>query len=147
MYEITRIADQMRRAFDGQAWHGPAVREILANIAPDTAARKPIANAHSIWELVLHMRAWKNGAHRMLQGEVVNLTPEEDFPAPSGDWSAAVEGLTEAHARLLSTVEALSDDRLSERVQGRDYNVYFLLHGIIQHDLYHAGQIAVLKKG
>ena len=147
MYEITRIADQMRRAFDGHAWHGPAVKEVLAGVTAETAARKPIADAHSIWELVLHIRAWKEGAYRMLQGEIVNLTPEEDFPTPSGDWLAALETLRHAHARLLSAVEALNDDRLSDRAQGRDYNVYFLLHGIIQHDLYHAGQIAVLKKG
>jgi uncharacterized damage-inducible protein DinB len=114
------------------------------------ASAKPVADAHSIWEIVLHIAAWQRAAVRMLRGESVHLNEQEDWPAPSGSdnesWRNAVEQLRATHSELDTAIAALDETRLSDPIAARDYNVYFLLHGIIQHGLYHGGQIALLKK-
>jgi len=82
MTEIERIADQLRRAHEGEAWHGPALNEILKGVTAEAAARRPIASAHSIWEIVLHVGVWESVVRRRLSGEVIgDLPPEQDWPA------------------------------------------------------------------
>jgi uncharacterized damage-inducible protein DinB len=151
MSEIQRLEDQLRRAFEGNAWHGPAVRELLADITAATAAARPLSSAHSIWEIVLHMATWEEVVRRRLQGETVaDLPSEQDWP-PLRDssevaWSQAVQALEQANRTLRQMIARANEARLAEIVPGKDHSVYVMLHGIIQHDLYHAGQIAVLKK-
>ncbi len=151
MTEMDRIQDQARRAFEGEAWHGPALREVLADVDFRMAAAKPLPGAHSIWEIVLHVTAWKEAVRRRLEGEAVELTPEQDWPAPpqrgESRWDRALEKLERSHRRLLAAMGEMTDTRLTEHVPGRDHSFYFMLHGAVQHDLYHAGQIAVLRKG
>ena len=72
---------QIRRAFEGEAWHGDSVLEILAGVSAAAAARQPIASAHSIWELVLHIATWDSVAVRRADGEAVQPTDAENFPA------------------------------------------------------------------
>jgi uncharacterized damage-inducible protein DinB len=150
MSECERIADQMRRAFVGEAWHGPAVLELLEGLGPQQACARPLSSAHSIWEIVLHMAAWKEVVVRRLAGQAVELTAEQDWPLvlenSEAEWVKTLEGLKRAHNELERALAALPEARLTERVPGKDYDVYFMLHGVVQHDLYHAGQIAVLKK-
>ena len=78
--ESTRIADQLRRAFDGSAWHGPSLMELLEDVDAATAAAKPLAKVHSIWELVLHVAAWDAAGCRRLSGEKIQLTGTANFP-------------------------------------------------------------------
>lgn len=149
MSDSTLIVDQLRRAFDGEAWHGPSVLKLLANVDGTTAASHPIAKAHSIWELVLHIEAWELAALRRLAGEVVELKDEQDFP-PIGDtsdtvWKAALGKFKQTHEQLLTTITAMSRSRLAQQVPGKDYDFEFMFHGLAQHALYHAGQIAILK--
>ena len=150
MSEITRISDQLHRAFYGEAWHGPSVMELLKGVTATQAAAHPMPPAHSIWEVVNHIAAWKEAVVRRLQGEAVELKGDKDWPpvkdANASSWKKALAALEEAHQRLEKTVSGLSDPVLDGPVPNRDHNVYFMLHGVIQHDLYHAGQIAVLKK-
>ncbi len=80
MSERERIADQLRRAMEGDAWHGPALRELLKGVSSEMAATTPIAGAHSIWEVILHIAAWTEAVRRRLQGDPARLTPEEDWP-------------------------------------------------------------------
>ena len=153
MAEASRIADQLHRAFHGEAWHGPALMELLEGVTPEQAAKRPLPKAHSIWEIVLHIGAWETVARRWLAGEIAALPQLEgtdDWP-PVHDrsataWKQAVDALVADHDRLTQVAAKLSDLQLNEKVAGREYNVYFLLHGLVQHCLYHAGQIAVLKK-
>ena len=154
MSEAVRIADQLRRSFHGQAWHGPAVLEPLADISAERAASRPLPNAHSIWELVLHISAWENVALRWLVGEIAelpHLAAEDDWPpvreTSASAWKQAADELAARHDRLVEFAARLSKRQLSEKVAGREYSLYFLLHGLAQHNLYHAGQIALLKKG
>jgi uncharacterized damage-inducible protein DinB len=149
--EPARIADQLRRAFDGDAWHGPALLELLADVDAATAAAKPLPDVHSIWELVLHVAAWDGAALRRLSGEkcqpkgTANFPPVID-PTPA-EWRKAVGAMKSTHQALVKTVAGLPESRLHDRVPGKRYDFYHMLHGMAQHELYHAGQIAILKKG
>ena len=148
--EATRLADQLRRAFDGSAWHGPALLELLEVVDAATAAAKPLPRVHSIWELVLHIAVWDGAASRRLSGEKCQPTGLVNFPLVStpteAAWRKAIARTRRTHDTLVKTVAALPDSRLGDRVPGKRYDFYHMLHGIAQHELYHAGQIAILKK-
>jgi uncharacterized damage-inducible protein DinB len=144
------IADQLRRAFEGDAWHGPALLELLQDVDAVTAAAKPLPNSHSVWELVLHIAAWDGAASRRLAGEKTQLAGTVNFPVvpkpTEAAWRKAVAHAKRTHDKLVKTVAGLSEARLRERVPGKKYDFYHMLHGVAQHELYHAGQIAILKK-
>jgi len=148
--EAALIADQLRRAFYGPAWHGPALLELLEDVDAATAVAKPIPNVHSIWELLLHIEVWDRSALVRLEGKKFQPTGPDNFPPapkPSGAaWRKAVAQAKRTHDTLTKTVAALFDARLRDRVPGKRYNFAHTLHGIAQHELYHAGQIALLKK-
>lgn len=151
MTEMKRIDDQLRRAYEGEAWHGPSIREVLAGVTAEQAGARPIPGAHTIWELVHHVIAWQEIVRRRLEEEPAREVSEaEDWPPvdEQGEaaWQAALERLDTMHRRLRVTVAGFPEARLEDPVAGADYTYYFLLHGLIQHDLYHAGQIALLKK-
>jgi uncharacterized damage-inducible protein DinB len=149
MEEIKRIDDQLRRAFEGSAWHGPSLHELLADVTAERAAARPLIGAHSIWELVLHVTAAKDLVRRRLAGERAELSPEEDWPAVTAPseaaWQELLVSLKRAQTELRNTMARVVDSGLEGMVPGKDHSVYIMLHGIIQHDLYHAGQIALLK--
>jgi uncharacterized damage-inducible protein DinB len=148
--ESTLIAEQLRRAFEGEAWHGPALLELLNDVDAATAAAKPLPEVHSIWELVLHVAVWDGVASRRLAGEKCQPAGTANFPVvpkpTEAAWRKAVAQAKRTHDALVRTVASLPESRLRERVPGKKYDFYFMLHGIAQHELYHAGQIAILKK-
>ena len=148
--ESALIADQLRRAFEGDAWHGPALLELLQDVNAGTAAANPLADAHSIWELVLHIAAWDGAALRRIAGEKIQLTGVANFPVvpkpTEAAWRKAVTQVKQTHDVLVKTVAKLPESRLRERVPGKKYDFGHMLHGVAQHELYHAGQIAILKK-
>jgi uncharacterized damage-inducible protein DinB len=151
MSEIQRILDQMDRAFDGDAWHGPPLKPMLDGLTAEDASKHPVRGAHSIWELVYHLTTWNSIVRDELLGATAQVTPELDWPpvweASEVQWRRAVQNLLEAHNRLRKTAEGLRDEQLDERPSKRTMNSrYAMLHGVVQHDLYHAGQIAILKK-
>lgn len=146
MTEVERILDQLDRAYGGGAWHGPALVELLKDVDAASAAEHPVPGAHSIAELVRHLVAWQDEAARRLEGKGTDdLPPEEDWP-DVGDWKSLVSRLESSYRGLRGTIALLDDARLDDAVPGHPGTVYALLHGIVQHDLYHAGQIAILKK-
>ena len=148
--EPARIADQLGRAFDGSAWHGPALMELLKDVDAATAVAKPLRNVHSIWELVLHIAAWDGAAFRRLGGKKTQLKAAQNFPRvpkpTEAAWRDAIAQTKRMHDALVQAVAALPARRLRDRVPGKSYDFYHLLHGVVQHELYHAGQIAILKK-
>jgi len=150
MPETTRIADQLKRAYAGDAWHGPALMEILADVHAASAAARPIPNAHTIWELTLHIAAWDSVILRRIGGKPASPTDEENFPrvkeATESAWRATLADLQRQHQELLRVISEMPDSRLTQPVPGKDYDFYFLLHGTVQHALYHAGQIVMLKR-
>jgi len=154
MTECSRLADQIRRAFDGEAWHGDALVEVLSNVSAAQAAARPIKNAHTIWEIVLHIAAWDRAVLRRIGGTAVNLSDSENFPAilDTGElaWETAVEQTRGVHSDLVKAVAAFPDSRLPEQVLGKDkqpyYDYFYMFAGIAQHETYHTGQIVLLKK-
>lgn len=147
---ISFVADQLKCAFDGEAWHGPALMEILNGVDARTAAARPIGDAHSIWELVLHLAGWERVVMRRLGGERAELSDAENFPQISVKddkaWREAVESLRRTHNDLIGAVSALNESQLSGSVPDREYDTLFMLTGVAQHAAYHGGQIALLKK-
>lgn len=154
MSEVDRIRDQFRRAFNGEAWHGPAVLALLEGVTAEQAAAHPVPAAHSIWELTQHIRAWEGACLRRLNGDPAQLPDKEDWE-PLNDfseasWEKTKQSLIDTHERLLERLATLDDSRLDQPIIDHPdipfSSVYVTLHGGVQHDLYHAGQIAILKK-
>jgi uncharacterized damage-inducible protein DinB len=150
MIEIERMTDQLHRAFYGPAWHGPAVMVLLREVNAVQAASRPVNNAHTIWEIVNHLSAWKDAVRRRLLGENVQLDGEPDWPPMrdvlASDWEKTIEFLKLRHDELEKTVASLSESRLDIPWSEGKSTCYFLIHGSIQHDLYHTGQIAMLLR-
>lgn len=152
MTEIQRILDQLKRAFEGNAWHGPAVLEVLAGVTAAHAHARPLANAHSIWELVQHIAVWEDVGRRRLTGDraPIAISSPEDWPPPEDTseaaWDQAKAALDRGHQALVEAIARVPETRLDEPIFEGMSTVYVTLHGVIQHDLYHAGQIAMLKK-
>jgi uncharacterized damage-inducible protein DinB len=150
MKEVERIAEQLRRAYEGEAWHGPSVKEALEGVTPAKADARPLNGAHSIREIVNHMLAGADIVRRRLEGERSGVTEEEWWPqlsyAGEESWGAMLEALHDANAKLRAAIAALDDERLDTPIAEGMSTIYITLHGLIQHDLYHAGQIMLLKK-
>jgi len=149
--ELARIDEQLRTAIEGGAWHGPAVIELLAGVTPAQAHAHPIAGAHSIWELVLHLGGAYRLVLRRLRGDGMPLTPEEDWPPvpePTEErWQAAIGALRALNEDARRAVARFDRERLDEPLVAESpYAAYVQFIGLTQHDLYHAGQIALLKK-
>ena len=124
--------------------------DLLQDVDAATAAAKPIPDVHGIWELVLHIAAWDNAAIRRLAGEKCQPKGLANFPPVAkpteAAWRKAVAQARRTHDQLVKIVAALPESRLRDRVPGKRYDFYFMLQGVAQHELYHAGQIAILKK-
>jgi uncharacterized damage-inducible protein DinB len=157
MSEIQRIVDQLEREHTGDPWHGSPLHAILDDVTAAQAAARPLPAAHSIWELVLHMTGWKDEVRRRLSGAPAAEPEGGDWPqvgTPSeARWRGAIANLDRAHADLIAAIRALPESSLHEptndprnRPLGAGVSYYVLLHGIVQHDVYHSGQIALLMK-
>lgn len=158
MNEIARIVDQLEREHAGDPWHGSPLSVILQGITWEQASAKPLPHAHSIWELVLHIAGWKNEVRHRLSGTPAGEPEAGDWPAvgerTQQRWAEALEKLELSHRLLVSAVKEFPEQNLyipindqREQEPGAGATYYELLHGIVQHDVYHAGQIAILKKG
>ena len=150
MGEIERIEDQLRRSFEGEAWHGPSVLEALEKVTAEKAAARPLAQVHTIWEVVLHIAATQELVIRRLQGDSTPLSPEQDWPsvADTGEkaWLSSLTALKRSYSELCQALSQVSDSLLDRAILPGHSSLYVTLHGLVQHNLYHAGQIALLKK-
>lgn len=151
MTETHRINIQLKAAHQGNSWHGPSLRELLDGVTAAQAAQHLLPETHSIWELVNHIRAWEAIVTRRAQGHVVSdIADEMNFPpvtdASEAAWEAALQQLAETNRQLRDAIQQLSAEQLNEMATGKTHPLYFELHGALQHTLYHAGQIALLKK-
>ena len=155
MRETDRLVDQLVQTYEGDstgaAWFGPALRPLLRAVSAAEAARRPLPTRHTIWELVLHLAANIDFVLARLDGHELELSAEADWPSlPEGKeataaWAEALAVLDSRYDALLTKVRALADEQLAATVVGRPYPVYVMLHGIIDHNVYHAGQIALLR--
>lgn len=150
MSAAKELAAAIDRAISGPMWHGPALAELLAGIEADGARARPFAGRHSIWELVLHLAAWARIADDRLAGKLFEPTAEEDWPVlppPTvAAWQESVAQLYGAYRHLAQSVGSLTDEAIANRVPGHDYTIESMLRGVIEHGVYHGGQIAILKR-
>jgi uncharacterized damage-inducible protein DinB len=156
MARAARLAARIERTVTGPMWHGPTLADVLDGVQHERAAAKPIAGAHGIWEIVLHVTAWADIARLRLAGQATgDPTPEQDWPPvpglgsasdPASAWRLAVERLGESHRQLAADARKLDDEKLNALVPGLEYSVAVLLHGIVEHGTYHGGQIALLRR-
>lgn len=138
---------------NGIAWHGESVHMIMQDIDPELAARRLSGTSHSIWEIVLHIAQWDEICVRRLKGEVINMTTGDpgDWPdlpksLDAANWGGTLTRLKQGQQAMIESARKMSENDLSEKVPGTNWNVYLMLHGTLHHDLHHAGQISVLKR-
>lgn len=147
---INHLIIQYDNAFNGPAWYGPALMEILANVDFQIASVRPRGNIHSIWELVLHITAWEKVVTKRLKGIAIAEPTEGDFPPlpeyTAQAWQIAIANLKIHHAELIETISAINDGELDKIVSSSGSTIYETIHGIMDHLIYHSGQIAILKK-
>lgn len=150
MNELEKIADQLSRAIDGNAWHGPSLFELLNNVSAEQAYSHSISNVHSIWEIVKHLTTWHNAVLRRIEGDASGITAEEDWlpvnDSSDSEWKNSIEALKGSFKSLKYAILNFPLHEIDEKVLNTEQTFYILFHGVIQHDIYHAGQIAFLKK-
>ena len=150
MTELDRIADQMKRAHEGGAWHGPSVKEVLNGVTASRAASRPISGAHSIWEIALHIASWRNTAAVRLSGQPVHEPPDGDWPAvgsvDEASWEDVHDLLERRYVELTEAVRRFEPTRIDLPLGEGFSTAYVTMHGVIHHDLYHAAQVSLLKK-
>lgn len=146
------IASRLRRTITGPMWHGPGVVEAIADLTPAQAAAHHIDGAHSVWELVLHIAAWAEIAHARLEGTAwKDPSIDEDWPPiprthTAATWKSAIARATASYEALATATAALEPEALREMVVGQEYTRAVMLHGVVEHGVYHAGQIVLLRR-
>jgi uncharacterized damage-inducible protein DinB len=154
---VSVLVEQLDFAFFRDAWHGPAVMEALHSVDAAQAHAHPIQGAHGIWEIALHLASWKHEVCRRVEGAEPHTPLEGDWPEPpapdDATWHATVDTLEHAHRRLIAATRLLQPDRLHDMVGahrdrplGTGVTFEAMLLGSVQHDVYHAGQIVMLRK-
>lgn len=145
--EIIHISKLLQRTFEEQPWHGPSVKEVLDGITQEQSFKR-LPESHSIIELVAHMTSWRIFVCKKIQGEQeFRITDDRNFPAET-NWAKVLADLNESQVSLIEALRAFDETKLPELVPhgSYSYTFYSLLHGIIHHDLYHIGQISLIKK-
>ena len=149
MSEIARIARLLEQTFEGKPYYGPSVLGALENVTADVAAQRPRWSAHSIWDLVVHLTAELDYARAVIEGTAGPwVEGETTWPTitdtSEAAWTEAIKDLVRANRGLVCAVKQLDDNILEKkpiRVRGP---FYLMLHGTMQHNIYHAGQISLL---
>jgi hypothetical protein len=150
MNEIEKIADQINYTYQDGFWGGGSIRELFRSFNEVEASSYPVLGAHSIWEITTHISVW----HRIFEGRLIN--PENvyhygnDWPNPDPitkeNWFKVLDDLDKSNEKLAGAVRNFKNEDLILLVPGKEFTFYEMLHGISQHDQYHAGQVMILKK-
>ncbi|HEX6747712.1 MAG TPA: DinB family protein [Longimicrobium sp.] len=157
MNEIERIADQLERIFRGDPWYGSNTMDVVRGLTPAQAAHRPIPQAHTLWEIALHLTSWNREVARRLRDGVPREPEDGDWPEmpePSAEnWRYAVEMLEQSYQALLAELCRLHTAKLEETVGearerplGSGVTYYVMLHGIVQHCVAHTAQMSLLRK-
>lgn len=152
--DVALLVEMLDHAFTGRGWHGTTLTGALRGVTPTQALARPAGARHSVWDLVLHTAYWKYVVRCRLTGR----RPPEGFPRSPSNWPAVpprpspalwrrdVRLLKEMHAELRAAVVALPPRRLGARSPSGQWRLAEMIHGVAAHDLYHTGQIQLLKR-
>ncbi len=150
MTEPQRIAKLTESVFRDGGWIEVSLRDLFHSLTAAEAVAHPIPGAHSAWEIALHLAAWHDAVRRRIGGEAVELSDTEDWPSPAAateaNWQGALKGLEKTYADMVQAIRGMIAEQLDEIVPGRPFSFYVMLQGVMQHDLYHGGQVMILRK-
>lgn len=153
MLETKHIKDALRRLYEGEVWHGPSIKEILIDITPEQAVKRLTPKSKNIAEYLIHITNWRTFALEKLTGgdtfDII-LNSEADWSVVNeitkDKWEEIQEAYEESQKEILEVLETYTDRKLENIVPGRKYSFYTLLYGVIHHDIYHSGQMMLLKR-
>jgi len=150
------IVDVFGQTFDGRAWHGPSFMDVLNGVDKAQASERPIAARHTIWEIVNHCSYWMEAVTGAAHAEKMpDIVSTEDWPQmgeTNQDWTKAQERLKKAYEELVNSIKGFNTSLFTREIRGafhgQIYTITYrkMLHGISDHNTYHAGQIAILRK-
>ncbi len=150
MVEARKIAELLRQTYDGQPWYGPSLKENLTGVTAEIAFSKSTGGAHTISVIVDHIAFWMEVVMKRLDGKKAEPSPEEDWLTTSvmtkESWEKSIKRLDTAFGDLVERIGKLTLYQLESVVSGKNYDIYTMLHGVIDHIVYHSGQIAILRK-
>lgn len=150
---IQHIIKLLHETFTGDPWHGRSLKALLSEVTPEMALKRPNPQSHSIAELVYHLVTWREFTISRLQpeeGKDTNYFESIDWRPLNLDkgqtWEEGLQLLEQSRQRILAVLEEFNDSILQETVAERSYRFKVLLYGLVQHEAYHAGQIAYAMK-
>jgi hypothetical protein len=147
---IALLLDFVDEAFDHAAWHGPTLRGSLRGVSEGQAVWRPAPGRHNIRELTIHAAYWKYAVRRRLTGTTRGsfALPGSNWIdiAPNRSWKDDLRLLADEHQQLRAAIAAYPASKLSQPIDQRKQTAAFSIRGIAAHDLYHAGQIQLLKR-
>lgn len=155
--DLDALKEDLRNVYEGSPWHGSSITDVLKGVDAETAARRIMPKSHTIWELVLHMTGWTREVTSRLNGAAPK-SPPEDWPAPrfgggAAAWKSSLDDLGAAHKEVEQVVDVMKPADLvrwigdqRDPALGAGVTVGTLIRGLIQHHVYHEGQIALLKR-
>lgn len=150
MTETQRILEHYNAVLHGSPWHGDPIWQTLDGISAQQAAARPVANVHTIWEIVAHMIFWEGVATDRLAGQRAGLVEELNFPAMPApteeNWRKTLDEFRASNQRFRDALQVLDPSRLNDLTAAGKRTFYGEAHGIVEHHVYHAGQIALLLK-
>jgi hypothetical protein len=150
---IDLLLEIMDQAFDQKGWHGTTLRGALRGVTPGQALWRPGPNRHNVWELTVHAAYWKYAVRRRLAGEAAGSFERKpsnwpDIPDPPDlkAWKRDIALLEAEHGKLRRVVSGLSAADLERRSPKGAWTYAEEIHGVAAHDLYHTGQIQLIKR-
>ena len=151
MAERKRTLELLDRAYRAKAWHGPALLETLDGVDAAMAATRVVKGAHTIWELVDHIASWNAIVAERLAGRSPQVSPELNFPRTpqptAAAWKKSLARLAASQRKFRAAVAKFPERQVGRIRPGTKTSWNVLIHGQMQHQLYHAGQIAMLRRG
>jgi uncharacterized damage-inducible protein DinB len=150
MSDVDRMVAHYDAVLNGDAWHGDAIWEVLNRISPEAAAARAPFGGHTIWEIVSHMTFWEDVGAKRLRGERAGLVEELNFPpmpaSTEENWKRTLDAFRASNRRFRESLAQLDPAKLDEKSAAGKRSYYGEAHGVIEHSLYHLGQIALLSK-
>jgi uncharacterized damage-inducible protein DinB len=145
MSQTARIADSYRAATVKGAWYGPSLGELLSQISLELATTRPVPGAHSISELLQHLLLWNERIRNTSdRNSLPRWEPEKDWAEPPIPWNELLTRWSESRELLEEKIRNFPVEDLAKQVPGRNYPYETLFHGVVEHTIYHSGQIAMV---